>query len=696
MEKLKRPVYILLVAVVLLSSVILPVRQAHAWSAVVVDASSAGYNSGGSIITRLYNVVQSIMRTLLRLGAKSSGPQLDMGSHQLMIRLAYECIKKDPAFRDQEQLFPSDERILGWEGVVVTDAIKALTQGGSWRDPDRGGPDANDSSSDSEHYYNPSPTVRKGGGPDAVKKHFSDLLLQMYDQGDFYNRNKPNDKMDHFASWSAHYLADMYVPYHMAGIPASEIKNKLSPDESGPDYLWMPETAVLKDGKIIPGSYEKPPEWSGLDGDFSDIVSYFKSKYAGSEGKDWFDPWYYNGLQGAGPNVKIGKASHGTWESWAHKQVTGGKLQNTPIAYSKGWHNPVYATFPTALTVIEKQAEQAKAFAETAAQETRAQIDIYTKLPEVGFNKAIQGMATLWRASFSALRPSIKIVPDTGNPKLIKAIATIGSVELNDPAVNVKAKLIVDGGTIRGESIHDPTPPVTVTHDKPWVTEWLVDSNNPSACKFKLEAICEYQKIPDLQYAVATNTSSVKIAQSGIQKFNSLVSASFNATPTFINAKTGKEVDALHNHLFDFEHMMGYGDITPGTETNQLVARMERDDNMSGGQTFHETYTVTMNFDDRYQNVTSFVWKCEGEERAATGEYKTISVRVTGNSIPRIIDRNTNIGVYEAKGEAVCTVHKLQIEIERVHRDGTIDKLVKRECKQIGSGPYIYFQLINN
>jgi hypothetical protein len=146
------------------------------------------------------------------------------------------------------------------------------------------------------------------------------------------------------------------------------------------------------------------------------------------------------------------------------------------------------------------QAAQAKAFTIAAATETRAKLANYLKKPDVAFNRSVQRVMTLWRAAFTALRPSVKVKPDPGNPKLLKVTATIGSAERTDPAQNVQAKLTVTGGTIRGNAIQSIKEPVT--HDSPQILTWDVDSTNPAACKFKLEAICKYQKIPDLQYAV--------------------------------------------------------------------------------------------------------------------------------------------------------------------------------------------------
>jgi len=417
-----------------------------------------------------------------------------------MIRVAYERLGKDPAWQDQKELFPTKDGILGWEGVVVKSVPQVVISGGQWVDPKKGGPDADGKTRDSLHYYNPN--TNKGGAPAEVEDCYNKLLLQMYNDGDF-GRSQPDDATNHYASWSAHYLADMSVPYHTTGIPNVELKNILSTKEAGPDYLWEPDKATLnaKGDDIIPESIVKPKEWWGLNGDFSDEVSYFKVVRGTNDLKDWFDPWYYNGKGiGLGETSVIGSASHASWEAWAHKYIVKSNLAVSPAAYSKEWKN---ATPKLGLATInlENQAAQAKAFTAEAALETSKHMAIYTKAPEVGFNKAVERMATLWRASLTALRPAMQVVPDPANPKLLRVVATIQSVEPVDPARNVQAKLTAEGGKVRGSEIQ-PVKGVEVTPGKPCLLSWEVDAPNPESCKLRLEVICNYANTPDLQYAV--------------------------------------------------------------------------------------------------------------------------------------------------------------------------------------------------
>jgi hypothetical protein len=242
-----------------------------------------------------------------------------------MIKLAYEKLAQDPAWQDQKELFPDRDDILGWEGVVVNNLVSGIIWGGEWVDPKRGGPDAEGKTKDSFHYYNP--LTSEGGAPAAVADYYNKLLLKLYNQGNF-GKSQPDDDTDHDASWSAHFPADVSVPYHISGIPSNKLKNRLSVRESGPHFLWLPADAKLDESgtAMDPNSVVLPDESWGRNEDFTTDVSLFKSKFNGNDLKDWFDPWYYNGWAKGGPNALIGSGSHASWEAWAHQFIVKNKL----------------------------------------------------------------------------------------------------------------------------------------------------------------------------------------------------------------------------------------------------------------------------------------------------------------------------------------------------------------------------------
>jgi hypothetical protein len=486
----------------------------HAWGAV----------TNTSFVTAFISFFMNRSATPAGIGA-------DVNTHVRLMATAYEYLANDPAWKDRQDLFPDIEGIKDWDRVYVYDVNSAMFHGGEWRWPgkNKGGPDAAGKTNDSEHYYNP--VTGKGGAPAAVNKYYTNLIEQMHGSQDAKKDTISIEQLNKAAAWSAHYLADMHVPYHVVGVPAVPWY-QLSEEQAGPAYLWDPDKLELdSEGKVVDSSITQPADTWGQGGDFSAATSYFKLSVLPKDTvmHDWFDPWYNNGAKlGLSPNAVIAVSSHAKWETRANKQLIDRAALVKPLSYltgPTGWKN-VTPSFGMPQQNMDNQAAQAEAFTIAAAKETRVKLASYLKSPSSAANKAIERIATLWRSSLTALRPSMEAKPDAGNPKLLKVTATIKSVEPNDPATRVKAKLTVEGGTITGKEIHDTDEPVkaisgkpvpvspgqpvpvtpgktvTVTPEKPWVTEWQVDSADPDGCKFKLEVICEYQKTPDLQYAI--------------------------------------------------------------------------------------------------------------------------------------------------------------------------------------------------
>jgi len=545
-------VYILLLLVVLCTMLSFP-QPCHAWGAVTNESWLA------QIFTGLKN-----------LGVSQVSRGYDVNTHVRLMTTAYQYLRDDPAL--DTDCFPPIEEIESWDKVYVKNAYRAVVHGGEWQGK-KGGPDAGGKTRDSEHYYNPLLNgPNKGGGPDAVKEYYTILLEELdntrdldkglntkYDtlggmvlrlwnatSAEFWHIDDKGytkytntvEKLNQAAAWSAHFLADMHVPYHVVGVPAPP-NAKLSGVEFGEYYLWGPGKMLLEEDtstgtRISIDLSSNPPEGWGLGGDFSAATAHFMDDTYSedSTSHDWFDPWYSNGFGLGIENVETGVGSHASWEAWAHKRLVEGAMLVKPDSYSTDWKNAT-PSFGGVKQNMYKQADQVDAFTEAAAIETRKNMPAYLKHPELGANKAIQRIATLWRSSLTALRPSIEGKRDEENPKLLNVIATVSSVEPGDPAVNVKAKLTVEGGTIRGDAIHyadkqgrdvlgrpvnyDPdktvkVEPVEVAPFNSWITEWQVDSDNPDACELKLEVICEYQKTPDLQYAVCEQLKPVKVS----------------------------------------------------------------------------------------------------------------------------------------------------------------------------------------
>ncbi len=404
----------------------------------------------------------------------------DLTTHQSMLQIAYDRLFDDVGVKDQKDAFPDLNTIKSWEGVWVASS----TSGYWWGAFTKGGPDAGEVSSDSEHYYNPA--NKTGRAPNSVQTHYALLLDQMYP-----NTGGPaSEKGAKNASWAAHYLADIHVPYHTVGMPAERAivgnQTVLSTDDFGSYLLYNPgKIRFDAECQAAPQSIEEPEIGWGKGGDFRwEIESFRKYNSANysqhADYRDWFDPWYYNGFTMLSWSVQIGTGSHAQWEKSTHNYLlTYNNLLARPSAYSPDWKNATPTFDLPFSTHLANQARQAQLFTIAAAAETRAKLSQYLCTRSVPANKSIERMATLWRASLTALRPSLKVNPDASNPKLLKVIATIGSAEPNDPAQNVQAKLTVTGGTVRGNAIQGIKDPISPNSPRP--LNWDVDSPNPDA-----------------------------------------------------------------------------------------------------------------------------------------------------------------------------------------------------------------------
>ena len=503
-----RIAYILLSLLMLFSVVTFP-RPCHAWGAV----------TNTSLVTAVFSFFMNQSITAAGTGA-------DVNTHVRLMKAAHEFLAEDMAVKESSRPFPDIESVMDWDRVYVYSVPSAMFHGGEWRWPwkDKGGPDATGATKDSFHYYNP--VTEQGGAPDAVSEYYASLVEEIDKPQDTKRDTKkdadPDNMLSKAAAWSAHFLADMHVPYHVVGVPAVPWY-KLSEAQAGPGYLCDPETLKLdNDRKVIESTIVQPADAWGQDGDFSGATSYFKTSVHSKDTlkHDWFDPWYNNGPGvGLSPNAKVAVSSHARWETEANRQLVDRAALARPLAYDvgpMGWENAV-PQFGLPQQNMENHAAKARAYTVAAAKETRGKTAQYLKYPAEAANKAIERIATLWRSAFTALRPEISVTPSAGDPKVLRVTATVKSVEPRDPAVKVRAKLNVEGGKARGDEVHSADAPgkqpagkpvfysmpkpVEVLPGSPWVTEWEVDTDNPDSCQFSLEVIGEYRKTPDLQYA---------------------------------------------------------------------------------------------------------------------------------------------------------------------------------------------------
>jgi len=304
-------------------------------------------------------------------------------THQIILTEAYRILEQDPAFK--ESGFLPLESILSEEGVYALPdgKLDPLTAGY--------GPDVEGASPYQYHYYNP---ITKDGMADFAVNLFYKQLIDLKNSGD---KSKP-------AAWSAHFLADMSVPYHIVGMTINEVlryqksnTQYLSEDITGPLELYDNNAA----GKM-------PPAGWGEDHIFWFAMNNFIDDHAGGL-TDWFDPWYSNG-SGLRPSHEVATSSHVLWEGSAHRKYKKHPFKGI-IPNEPGWYNPSWKNadpnFNFKISVATAQADNAALFAREVALYTRKNIQAIHLNPHLGIYHSIRNVATLWRASITGLKPSI-------------------------------------------------------------------------------------------------------------------------------------------------------------------------------------------------------------------------------------------------------------------------------------------------
>jgi len=174
------------------------------------------------------------------------------------------------------------------------------------------------------------------------------------------------------------------------------------------------------------------------------------------------------------------------------------KFSPTHCDYQLNWENPVPTYEPWSA-----QAKKARLYAIENTKKIGFNIKRYydSNPKDVKYNIAIgcavRSVYNLWRASFSALKPTWGQIYNKGG--FFEIIGQVENLERNDVAKNVRLRLTADGC-----KIDQKTPPEQKLGDvvSPKIYKsgmWTV-KDITSVCILKLEVIGQY-KTPDLQYA---------------------------------------------------------------------------------------------------------------------------------------------------------------------------------------------------
>ena len=401
-------------------------------------------------------------------------------THALIVKEAMARLSMDPTFQTLQ--FPYTQDIISFDSVSVLNLYPFKTSGT--------GPDSDGASKYSEHYYNPK--TDQGGGPDAVAKHFKNLIMNI-------GNRKYGAAASKSAAWAAHFLSDMHVPYHVVGIPASEAferKEKnfgdLTLAESGPSLLY---------GSIL----FPPPGW-GRDQGFHEALQRFTEQSPKKKGKigtaDWYDPWYLNSIEVTQATSMI-FGSHASWEKKAHKLWTQGvgfddlnSLLNEST-WDPEWENSILQ-FSGNKDPWEPVNQGMINFAKKCAKETRNRLEKDWDKPWVSTSRAIRAVMTMYRASVTA----IKIEPikyKRRDNQHYKVTCSIVNTNRSDTLENVKIMFLAKKAN--GKKLYKA---VQLNRDIRPLERGSAQWNIPVKNNEKIHLDCAvtglYQNTPDLGY----------------------------------------------------------------------------------------------------------------------------------------------------------------------------------------------------
>ena len=430
-------------------------------------------------------------------------------THQQILRAAFDLLMSDPRFAGLNGLPAAGGRVVPFESIVafegVNGEISTLTPYGP-------GPDADGATPYSQHWFNPA--TGQGGGPQAAYDWYQAFLKAVLgiEGGDAETCKG--------LAWSAHFLADMLVPYHLIGMPAGDALARiasrnfiLGPNESGPAYFIDPAPPAPQpdNGGLYRSAGQAVTAWWrdgwGPNGDFRNAFAVFSSNHQAVGAAhpqfnflDWFDPWYWNG-----DGSRSVFSSHATYESIAHGRFVqaGGyrhKLSDPPAPYDPLWQNAI-PDYAFAGTAWQSQAWQVQDYAARLASRTLQNADLCWRQPEVAIRTDVLAVYSLWRSAYSALQPLIRAGRDPARPNAALLVQVNVVSHALEPCHNVSVRMTIRRG---GAIISEWTQTIEglVTQEGGGQTGWSAPVDPNEEWDVVAEVVGVYDKTPDLQYSM--------------------------------------------------------------------------------------------------------------------------------------------------------------------------------------------------
>jgi hypothetical protein len=411
-------------------------------------------------------------------------------THQYIVDTVWKRLQADPAF--EAKLFPNIYEIKDNEGMEF----------GLVGEQTGKGADAPGMSTYSEHYYNP--VTNEGKAPASVARYYSVLIRDNL----LPFNSKSAEAGPKAAAYSAHFLADICVPYHVNGTSRANAE-QIWLDQWVIGQSWHAGTITLPE--TITGSpvlaYLTPIK--GGNQNFFTELSRFLIMTKLPE-YDWFDPWYYNGDVAIG-GVYYEQSSHILWEGRPTGEVSASAFHEQAgqglDGYDPHWKNAT----PTFDNPWVSQSEQARQFTIFKATETRNLQGTLFDNPALALRNTIRAVYTLWRGSISGLRPEIEYQPDGAGSRAYRVTGKATNAA-SAAASGLRARLTATGCTVVPDKAldKDKAKPLgssdsSLAAGNAVSVSWQVQPITDKECKLKLEVVGAYS-IPDLQYAQVEST----------------------------------------------------------------------------------------------------------------------------------------------------------------------------------------------
>jgi hypothetical protein len=447
-------------------------------------------------------------------------------THQQIVQAAFDLFLNDPRIKGLSGIPVGGARTVWIDRVLEYEGVNGSIRNLSAYGP---GPDAEGATTYSCHWFNPS--TGAGQAPLAAADWYSRFIKGILGLGG------GDEEIFKGLAWSSHFLADMFVPYHLNGIPVADALARagagiftLGEAEAGPAFLFEPQPPApggTISGTVIGDLSRAYDNWRregwGLNSNFRELFELFRvNNQAAGQGRqtnhlDWFDPWYWTGYPArtvvfgmllSDSDTDPGRSvlsTHATYESLAHGRFleSGGykRAFGTPPPYDRLWQNapPDYAFSGQSW---QAQTSQVRDFAVRVAARTRENTEAFWRAPETAIRGAIEAVYTMWRSAYTALQPMIMVGRDPARPNDGLVVSANVQNHSLEPCVNVSVRLRVEkNGSVVVENVQPPSGAIVGTTARAW--SWFVQIDPNQEWNIIIEAVGAFNRTPDLQYAVS-------------------------------------------------------------------------------------------------------------------------------------------------------------------------------------------------